>query len=237
MPARREQREKEILNQLKRLISDDASEKSLLDLRMSEVAATASVSVGTLYSHFACKEDLIIGLAMDSVLARLDAVQNTLKHSNYDEPLMRFLLAQIAGWKHARENTALMEMEFLAMSKSIWKRASERIRRDLWDKHDEFGHLFNGLMRDAANQLNVAGSDGVAHHFEIGVWALSIGMDVIASSRMIRGSILSPKEWTNYQLENLTNLLVGWGWPREELESAARNLSIPVTFDDVSAAR
>ena len=237
MPSRGRQREKNILNQLKRLISDGTSEKSMFDLRMSEVAAAAGVSVGTLYSHFTCKEDLIIGLAIENVAARLDAVQNSLKRSNYDEPLMRFLVAQVAGWKYARENTDLMEMEFLAMSKSIWKRASERIRRDLWDKHDEFGLFFNGLLRDAANQLDVTGPDGITTHCETGVWALSIGMDELASSRMVRGSILSPNEWTNYQLENLTSLLVGWGWPREELENAARNLSIPVTFDDVSAAR
>ncbi len=231
MSARSKQRKEEILNNLRAMISESISESGMFDLTMADVAARAEVSVGTLYNHFSGKEDLIIALALDNLERRYDAIQTALKRSNYDEPLMRFLVAQISGWKYAQENPGLMEMEFLTMAKSIWKRSSERLRHDLWNSRHKFGHFFIKLFMEAANQLGVEpGSNEVPHQSFTGIWALSLGTDLIASSTMNDEAIFSPNDRTNFLLENLVSLLVGWGWPREELEHAVKSLSALASF-------
>jgi len=56
---KRELREKEIVEKTIRLLS----ERGFLDVRMSDIASETGYSMGTIYSHFESKEDLIVACA------------------------------------------------------------------------------------------------------------------------------------------------------------------------------
>ena len=60
MREKRQQRELEILEQAQTLVE----EVGFFDMKMSELAKRSKLSVGTLYSHYPCKEDLLIALAV-----------------------------------------------------------------------------------------------------------------------------------------------------------------------------
>lgn len=57
---KRQKREELILDGAGELIAD----VGFFELKMSDLARTCGISVGTLYGHFASKEDLLIGLAV-----------------------------------------------------------------------------------------------------------------------------------------------------------------------------
>jgi AcrR family transcriptional regulator len=57
---KRQKREEMILDRAQ----DQVAEFGFLDLKMSDLAKAADLSVGTLYAHFASKEDLLLGIAI-----------------------------------------------------------------------------------------------------------------------------------------------------------------------------
>ena len=56
---KRQQREADILT----ATIDLLEERSIIDLSMSDIAKAADCSMGTIYSHFSRKEDLLLGCA------------------------------------------------------------------------------------------------------------------------------------------------------------------------------
>ena len=68
-------REEMIISKVSSLII----EEGFFNLRMSDVAKNAKVSMGTLYSHFSSKEDLLIGISNSLLSKRLDMMKKVKK--------------------------------------------------------------------------------------------------------------------------------------------------------------
>jgi AcrR family transcriptional regulator len=206
--TKREKRHSKILEQLRDLIR----EKGFFDLKISELAKRCELSIGTIYSHFSCKEDLLMTLALESISLRLEQARLAVKREQ--DPAERFISANLAGWRYAHANPSLVETEFLAMSPSIWKRTSPLLYKEYGERRSDTRAFFATLIDEACEHLGLEICPVEKQKLLIGTWSLAVGTDVIyyASSHE------KPSEtaqWEDAQLENLSRLLSGWGWPRD----------------------
>ena len=221
LPKRLE-RERSILTELRGLIC----EQGFFDLKISELAKRCELSVGTLYSHFACKEDLLMALAIEGVTLRLEQTRAAVQLGN--TALERLLLVNIAGWRYGRDNASLMEMEFLAMSPSIWRRASRPLHKELRELNGQVGRFYAELIDSAVEECNLDMSADERRQLLVGTYSLVLGSDVISISD-IDEDVLGSGQCEAVQAENLQRLLAGWGWPRCEAAQLIEKLSTLIT--------
>lgn len=115
---KRQQREQHILVCAWNMVADEG----FLALRISDLAKSASVSVGTLYAHFESKEDLIIAMAVEAWQAKLAYIEQV---NRLDlDVVERVIAIPIALYLFDRENPVYFEAQQLAGVPSIWRKAS-----------------------------------------------------------------------------------------------------------------
>ena len=115
---KRLEREQHILRCAWRAVADEG----FLALKISDLAQSAEVSVGTLYAHFESKEDLIIAMAVDAWQAKLAYIERV---SQLDiSPAEKVVAIPIALFLFDRDNPVLFEAQQLAGVPSIWRKAS-----------------------------------------------------------------------------------------------------------------
>ncbi|MEJ2406242.1 MAG: TetR/AcrR family transcriptional regulator [Candidatus Thiodiazotropha sp.] len=111
-------------------------QRGFLALKISDLAKSASVSVGTLYAHFESKEDLIIAMAVDAWQTKLSYIERVSRLEL--DPTERVLAIPIALYLFDRDNPALFEAQQLAGVPSIWRKASAQ-------RHQSVLNLYGGF--------------------------------------------------------------------------------------------
>ena len=115
---KRIEREAKIIATTMRLLED----RSFLDLRMSDVSQSAECSMGAVYSHFSCKEDLLIACAYsvtkDKTAMLFKVIQSDLI------PLDQLLAVALIVWVSDNQKPQHYQLRQLAMNPSVWQRAS-----------------------------------------------------------------------------------------------------------------
>jgi AcrR family transcriptional regulator len=99
-------------------------EKGFLSLAMSQLAKAVEYSVGTLYTHFETKEDLLVALAVQSIgqrAALFEQAQRAQRKSR--DRIYGILIARLMLAESAPET---FDIERLAASPSVWKRAPQQ---------------------------------------------------------------------------------------------------------------
>lgn len=118
----REEREQIIVQAARKLISSEG----FVHFKMSELAREADMSVGTLYSHFPSKEDLLLGLHLHNLSLKESLFKDIFSRESWS-PLHRLIAMTLADWDLDRKMKELSEIDALAMFPSIWKKASPGI--------------------------------------------------------------------------------------------------------------
>lgn len=114
--ARTRKREQHILEAARALVADEG----FLALKMTDVAQAATVSVGTLYTHFESKEDLIMALATETWRGRLAGFEaifavETLSRAE------RLVAAVFVDFLFSVDHPELFAAEQLAATPSVWE--------------------------------------------------------------------------------------------------------------------
>ncbi len=225
--SKKEAREDEILRVLGALFY----ERGFSNVRMSEVAEKSGISVGTLYSHFTCKEDLVLALAIQGFQLRLKETQAAVRHGG--TPVERYIIAHLSGWRFTRNNPSHVEMEFLGMAPAIWKRASRRLRLEFSEVSREGAQFFGVLCSDVFEEILSDSSPSEQQEFLAGSFGLALGMDVASLSEFAsqnQGAI----DWEKCRRENFIRFLSGWGWPHGEVERLVADVSANLDEPTVS---
>lgn len=148
-------------------------EKGFLSLTMSELAEAVEYSVGTLYTHFETKEDLLIALAVQTIGQRAvlfeQVRQATLKSRDriYGILIVRLVLAESVP--------ETFDIERLAASPSVWKRATVQRYQEMVAAEQHCSLIVANIIEDA-----LSAGDLDAEHVSIadmifGLWSLTIG--------------------------------------------------------------
>ncbi|MCZ4280630.1 TetR/AcrR family transcriptional regulator [Kiloniella laminariae] len=219
---KRHLREQEILDQTLLMIEEDG----FFTLKISDLAKRCGVSIGTIYSHFSCKEDLLLGLEIRETRKAFKLVREaTALGTNAIE---KFVLADISCSSLLQEQPTFAEIELLVKAPSIWKRASPQVYEMMEILFRQFAEFFDQLLEAVAKELQ--GEQDLVHLTRvlgIGTWSLNFGLQAIAISSYSKDEQAPklPSHWAGIHHANLNCFLKGCGWQEADGEAFIARLS------------
>ncbi len=218
---KREQREQEIVEHSIQLFS----ERGFLGVRMSDIAKRTQYSMGTIYSHFESKEDLLIAcahaLVEDHRLLFLMVREEPI-------PAIEQIITIAQGvWLVASRFPDLIEIKNLSLMPSVWKRATESRVERYEQLHEELALSIRAMALDAISE-SIEGHEALegevlermADYLTHGMWGLSIGLSTIVQSAYAESQCEDEDEEAliHFFATNYINFLKGYGWREAEPE-------------------
>lgn len=225
--SKREQnraREAGLLDTAKRLAGIDG----FLSLRLADVASEAGVSIGTFYSHFENKEDLILGLAQLAWQQREITIMAWLNESDLDPtqavvglPLIDFLFSQ--------RNPELFAAEQLASTPSILGQASDLRLQSLSLVHKR---IMDRITDAAKSSINNGGFDRwpdvheQARTIDRAIWSLMTGSSFIqqVESRLTGESDIG--SIPDFARHHCCAMFVGLGWTSSDPVTEIKKITL-----------
>ena len=114
---------------------------------MTDVAQAATISVGTLYTHFESKEDLIMALATETWRGRLAGFE-AIFGAEALSLAERLVAGVFVDFLFSVDHPELFAAEQLAAAPSVWEGASERRTEEMRTLH----RRIMGLIAQIAHQ-------------------------------------------------------------------------------------
>ncbi|HKB90039.1 MAG TPA: TetR/AcrR family transcriptional regulator [Opitutaceae bacterium] len=195
-------REKQILAITQRILEDQGA----AGLTMEKVAAQVDFSKGTLYNHFACKEDLILAF----ITSTIEKYYSVLKKAAVfrGRPRERFVAMSVAS-KFAKAQDGKHPPKFIVTPDS-YQKASPKWREAFLRGYKEIVGLFQGVVRDA-----IAAGDLPANTdpdiVSFAAWSLGSGSGELHRCGLIFRD-LNEEEFGQRHFTMLAHLLDGFGW-------------------------
>lgn len=182
----------------------------LRNLQMSRIAEESQYAIGTLYHHFASKEDLLVALATRNCLCRLDWFERA---ARWDGPTReRMLAVALADLMVLREQPEHFRLSQFVWSEVVWAAASQESRRRALAASAPLGELVDRIAADAlANGDLPAGIALSPPALTIGPWSLCLGLHTLVH---VDGMLDQHGVGDPYLLliKHLHYLLNGYGW-------------------------
>lgn len=201
----REAREQHILDAAQALIQQDG----LLNLQMARLAEASEVATGTLYQHFASKEDLLVTLSARNCAARRGLFEQAAGWSGPSRE--RMLAIGIADTLMLAEQPEFFRLAQYALTEVVWGAASPQRRAQALAASEPLGGLVMGIIRDArvAGDLPL-GTSLTEAELCLGPWTLCLGMHTLVHAEgMLRDKVQAPYRLMFHHLQMLLN---GYGW-------------------------
>ena len=207
--TRRERQFIERENLILRTARELILEKGFLSLAMSQLAKAVEYSVGTLYTHFETKEDLLVALAVQSIGQRamlFEQAQQAERKSR--DRIYGILIARLVLAEFAPET---FDIERLAASPSMWKRAPQSRYQKMVEMEQRCSDIVLDIIRDAIAGGDLATGNMGETDIVFGLWSLSLGFHRLTLSfddlPQVGVSNVDEAVKVNYRL-----LLDSYGW-------------------------
>ena len=202
----RAEREQRFLDKAQELIQRDG----LLSLQMSRIAEECDYATGTLYQHFASKEDLLVALATRNCLSRVDLFERA---ARWPGPTRERMLAiALADLMVIREQPEHFRLAQFVWTDVIWGAASAASRQRSLEASAPLGALIDGIVEDAISVGDLRADLGLSPQaVTIGPWTLSLGLHTLTHAE---GLLEAHALGDPYRLlmKHLHFLLNGYGW-------------------------
>lgn len=205
-------KERELANR-EQLFLDTASEMifqdGFINLQMSKLAANAEYSTGTLYQHFACKEDLLLALT-NNMLKQRTELFNYLAEWDVS-PREKLLGMGMAEMLATRANPQFFKIAQLALTEAIWERASDERREAIISTYEPTSKPILCVIQEAIDANHVDPGKLSPEELSLGFWSLSVGLHNLAHTA---GTL----EWFNINhpykalARHFHHLLNGFNW-------------------------
>lgn len=221
-------REQEIVEHAIQLFS----QQGFLGVRMSDIAKQTQYSMGTIYSHFESKEDLLIACAHALVL---DHQLLFARVRELDIPAVEQIITLAQGvCVVASKFPDLIEVKNLSLMRSVWKRATEQRVAHYNHLHEDLSLRIRGMAIEALaenftgyEKLQGGALEELADTLTHGLWGLSIGMSSITQSGYAENYCdkHTEEELEQFFSTNYSNFLKGYGWCCKDAETVMTRCS------------
>ena len=212
-------------------------ERGLLDLQMSRVAESCDYAIGTLYLHFASKEDLLIALATDSLQHRADMFRRVAGwHASSRDRMAGIAVADMMFVKVYPEHFRVTQ---LASTEVIWGAASAERRRMALEASEPLSRIVMGLIEEAVRNGDLQLRGLKPSELALGPWALALGVHTLVHTQGLleQNQVHEPYRVMMRHLHHLLNDL-GWQPLFDPTDSAALEQKITTlqreVFTDVA---
>jgi len=179
-------------------------------LNMDRIAAELEYSKGTIYKHFACKEEIIIALAIETCEKRNEFFTRAAAFSGNSRE--RLSAIGVAYELFVRLFPDHFEVEQTINSRSIWQKTSEQRREMMHGAEHRCMHIVSGIVRDAIAQGDLTLPESTTpEELVFGLWSLTFGAYSILSTgeSLANLGIKNPFEAIHM---NVNLILDGCGW-------------------------
>lgn len=202
----RGEREQRFLDKAQELIQRDG----LLSLQMARTAEECDYAIGTLYQHFASKEDLLVTLATRNCLSRVHLFERAAHWRGPSrERMLAIALADLMVIRAQPEHFRLAQFVWTDV---VWGAASALTRQRSLEASAPLGALIDGIVEDAIAAGDLRADIGLSPQaVTIGPWTLSMGMHTLTHAE---GLLEAYALGDPYRLlmKHLHFLLNGYGW-------------------------
>ncbi|HZH43756.1 MAG TPA: TetR/AcrR family transcriptional regulator [Lysobacter sp.] len=200
------ERERRFLDAAQALIQRDG----LLSLQMSRIAEACDYAIGTLYQHFASKEDLLVALATRNCLDRADLFW---KAAQWTGPTReRMLAVAIADLMILREQPEHFRLAQFVWTEVVWGAASAEARTRSLEATEPLMRAVHSIVADAVACGDLPADTPFAPDaLTIGPWSLCLGMHTLLHAE----GVLPAAQFSEpYRLlfRHLQYLFNGYGW-------------------------
>jgi AcrR family transcriptional regulator len=192
-----------------------AVSKGFLSLKISDLAKASDISIGTFYSHFKNKEDLILSLAKIAWEGRLEVFTALFSDSKLEDDF-KYIGGAFCDYLFSLDHPALFESEQLAGTSAVWNAGSSGIKSEIQILHRKIkdqvsAGALNAIQSGKFKSKNESNSQ--ARLMDTGVWSLMMGSSYVTYAENIMGDskndlIVIP----DFLTENLKALCIGYGW-------------------------
>ena len=184
-------------------------EQGLVALQMSQLAQAAEYAMGTLYSHFSSKEDLLLALAVRSGELRL---QQFAKAANWLAPTRQRMMAlAMADWIFMNGHPEYAQIEQYAISEVVWERASQARRDAFTHSREPIGEVIWGIVEDARRAGDLGADSFVVKELPFGMWTMLIGTHQLSHARGLLEHFQLHEPY-HLMIRHLCVWLNGLGW-------------------------
>jgi AcrR family transcriptional regulator len=199
------EREQLFLGAARDLIRQDG----LLNLQMARIAEKCDYAVGTLYQHFASKEDLLVALSADNSQHRVDLFRRVAEwKAGTRDRMMGIAVADMMFVRLYPEHFRLAQ---LAFTEVVWGAASAERRRMALEAGEPLGRICDNIVEDAVRCGDLKLKGMKPQEVGLGPWALTIGTHTIihVDGVLEQGEIGDPYR---LMMRHLHCLLNGFDW-------------------------
>ena len=164
------ERERQFLDAAYELVSANG----LLNLQVSKVAEKCEYAVGTLYQHFASKEDLLLALTTLQSQAHTEMFRRVAQWEA--RPRERMFAIAVADMIFVRNYPEHFRIAQYALCEVVWRAASAERRQDFLEAGRPIGEIVIGIVRDAVAAGDLALGGMSPEEVCTGLWALCNGI-------------------------------------------------------------
>ena len=181
----------------------------LLNLQMTRIAEECDYATGTLYQHFASKEDLLVALMTDGVRLRVELFERAGQWRAKSRERM-FAIA-VADAIFVQRNPEHFRIEQFALTEVVWGAASAERREAHFAAARPLGNTVRSIVCDAvaAGDLDLKGQ--TPEEVCVGLWALALGVHELAHAEGVLDlyQVRSPYVLMGRHMQHMLN---GMGW-------------------------
>lgn len=208
----RERRKRELGNR-EQLILETARElihaEGLLNLQMARLAEKCEYAVGTLYQHFASKEDLLLELTRQDVVEHVELIERVARWSG--SPRERIFGLAVADILFVRRSPDHFRISQYVFCEVVWNAASASRRQSVLDAQAPIAAMALGIVRDAVESGSLDLKGMPAEQACIGLWSLVVGMHNLVHAEGVMHPFSVPDPY-RLMCRHLQSLLNGQGW-------------------------
>ena len=179
-------------------------------LSMDRIANELSLSKGTIYNQFSCKEEIVIALAIETMTKRMDMFRRAAQFRDCSR--FRMLAIGEAAERFVRQSPEHFQFEQIVRLDSVWEKTSEKPRSVVRTCEMNYMGIVAGIVRDAIANGELDLPNAVCpEDLVFGLWSLTSGAySIVLSSDSLENLGMSEPYET---VRNHTSVLLdGYQW-------------------------
>mgnify|MGYP000515666149 CR=1 FL=1 len=209
-------------------------ETSILDFTMSAVGKKAGLSMGSIYKHVQCKEDIIFALARRVFVQHSAIFADIMGMEEFTTPEKVMAIALLGPAKiqvYPFDN----QLQTFANNEAVIRRASNLWTERMMKACEVCEEIFRKSMHKAAyNRELILNSDieNTVEHFNLSCWALIEGYQSVRQVIQLReitegtDSLMEPVGLDEPLITGLTRLINSYDWQTPITQEATQKVAL-----------
>ncbi len=184
-------------------------EEGLLSLKMAKVARDCDYATGTLYQHFASKEDLLLAIFASENEKNLEILRRA---TTWDAPTRQKIVALVIGdILFSTNHPVHQSLGRYIFTDAVWDAASEQRRTQVLEAYTPHHEAATSIVEEAIECGALDPHGQSATELTLGVWSMCMGMHSLIDAEGLFSTLAVQRPY-RWLLRNIHLYLNGLHW-------------------------